>query len=239
MSGAAFLLLLLPACGGGGGGGGGGNPAGGTPPAPQPTATPTPATGGAKPTLVITTADPKAAKSPLNAAFDLCASTDAGGGKNLTYLADFDGQGFAPQSSCTFSHRYLSGGVTVFETRLAVRGADGTMSDPQTVLFKTYVDVKVDVAPTSCNKIAATADLGAASGGSVRATAEVDRVRFEAFDAAGRFITEKDGQKQNSTRWTSGDWNTSYNNKLRVRATVFALGVEGNDTPEMNRPGCN
>lgn len=233
---AVLLVLTLPSCGGGGGGGG--NPTGGNPPAPQPTATPTPS-GGAKPTLVITTADPKAAKSPLNASFDLCASTDVTGGRSLTYLADFDGTGFADQGSCTFSHRYLSGGVTVFEARLAVRGTNGTMSDPQVVLFKTYVGVTVNVAATPCNKIAATADLAAAGGATFRAMAEVDRVKFEAFDAAGRFVTEKEGTRQNNSRWTSGDWSTTYDSKLRVRATVFALGVVGNDTPERDRPGCS
>ena len=127
----------------------------------------------------------------------------------------------------------------MFETKLAVRSAGGTMSDPQTVLFKTYVDVKVSVDATPCNKILATADLGSATGGgTVRVTAEVDRVRFEAFDAGGRSITQKDGTKQGGSRWTSGDWSPTVTNKLRVQATVFALGLEGND-PGAEPPGCN
>jgi hypothetical protein len=128
-------------------------------------------------------------KSPVTIAFDLCESTDSSGGKNLTYLADFDeGQGLTDQGSCQFQHRYRSGGVTVFDAKVAVRGVGGQQAQ-EVLRIKTYVDVSISVAPTACNKISATADRfqqlhrRARDGGRSR--------QFEAFDAGGRLEEER------------------------------------------------
>jgi hypothetical protein len=234
---AALIVSALPSCGGGGGGGGGG-PVAGPATLPPTTTTTTTIPAGGKPNLKFTL-NRYSGKSPVTIAFDLCESTDSSGGKNLTYLADFDeGQGLTDQGSCQFQHRYRSGGVTVFDAKVAVRGAGGQQSE-EVLKIKTYVDVSISVASTPCNKISATADLvSSSSTGGVRAMAEVDRVEFEAFDAGGRSVSKKNGSQQSSSRWVSGDWNTTVTNKLRVTATVFAQGVAGDDQPEQPRPGC-
>ena len=233
---AALIVSALPSCGGGGGSGGGAV-AGPATPAPPTTTTTTIPTGG-QPTLKFTL-NRYSGKSPVTIAFDLCESTDSSGGKNLTYLADFDeGQGLTDQGSCQFQHRYRSGGVTVFDAKVAVRGVGGQQAE-EVLRIKTYVDVSISVASTPCNKISATADLvSSSSTGGVRAMAEVDRVEFEAFDAAGRSVSKKNGSQQSSSRWVSGDWSTTVATKLRVTATVFAQGVAGDDQPEQPRPGC-
>ncbi len=232
----ALLMAAVPSCGGGGGNGGGG---GGPDPVPSPTPPPTttlPPSGG-KPTLKFSV-NRLAGKSPLRPTFDLCQSVDASGGKALTYLASFEGEGLTDQGSCQFTtHVYRCPGVCLYDTRLAVRAAGG-QQDEATVTLKAYVDVSVTVNPTSCDKISAIADLVSASSFDLRALADVDRVEFEALDAAGRSVSKKNGSKQSSSRWVSGDWSTTNNNKLRVRATVFANGIAGDDVPEQPRPGC-
>jgi hypothetical protein len=236
-SAAALIVFALPSCGGGGGSGGGGAVAGPAPPPPTTTTTTTVPSGG-KPTLKFTL-NRYSGKSPVTIAFNLCESLDSSGGKNLTYLADFDeGQGLTDQGSCEFQHRYRSGGVTVFDAKVAVRGVGGQQAE-EVLRIKTYVDVSISVAASPCNKISATADLVSSSSTGVRAMAEVDRVEFEAFDAGGRSVSKKNGSQQSSSRWVSGDWNTTVTNKLRVTATVFAQGVAGDDQPEQPRPGCN
>src|SRR6185503_18555258 len=208
-----LILSALPSCGGGGGSGGGGAVAGpATPPPPTTTTTTIPV--GGQPTLKFTL-NRYSGKSPVTIAFDLCESTDSSGGKNLTYLADFDeGQGLTDQGGCQFQHRYRSGGVTVFDAKVAVRGVGGRQAE-EVLRIKTYVDVSISVASTPCNKISATADLvSSSSTGGVRAMAEVDRVEFEAFDAGGRSVSKKNGSQQSSSRWVSGDWNTTVTSKL-------------------------
>ena len=233
---AALIVLALPSCGGGGGSGGGGAVSGPATTPPTTTTTTTIPAGG-KPTLKFTL-NRYSGKSPVTIAFDLCDSVDSSGGKNLTYLADFDeGQGLTDQGSCQFQHRYRSGGVTVFDAKVAVRGVGG-QQDEEVLRIKAYVDVSISVAASPCNKISATADLVSSSSTGVRAMADVDRVEFEAFDAAGRSVSKKDGSRQSSSRWVSGDWSTTVATKLRVTATVFAQGVAGDDQPEQPRPGC-
>ncbi len=230
---AALVVLALPSCGSGGGP----NPPSTLPPATTPPTTQAPS--GSGPTLSFTV-DKRAGKSPLTVGFDLCASRDGNGGTSLTYLADFEEAGsLVAQGGCGFTHVYKSNGVTVRETKLAVRDSAGRQADG-TTLIKSYVDVSITVDKTTgCNKtVIATAQLLKTASRGVRALADVDRVQFEAFNAAGQSVAKRDGTKQSGDKWSTGTWNVNDSTKLRVRATVYAGSVAGDDTPEDTRPAC-
>jgi hypothetical protein len=229
-----LLVAASPSCGKGGGPSTPTQPPATAPPAPPPTTTP-PATGN-RPTLRFTT-DRQAGQSPLAVGFSLCDSVDGGGGKNLTYLADFEEAGqFASQGGCGFTHQYRSGGVSVWETKLAVRDSATGLTAEGSVLIKTYVGVSITVDQTPCTRISATARLVPAF--HAGRLAPIDRVLFEAFNAGGNRISQQEGRPRNASEWTTGTWNVTDTGKVRVRATVFANRVAGDDTPEQTRPGC-
>jgi hypothetical protein len=175
---------------------------------------------------------------PLKVSFDLSRSHDAGGGTNLRYFANFEGDGLDAQSGPHVTHTYKSDGVTVRDTELCVEDTAGRRAC-RTERIKSYVDVDLTVKQdTGCQgTIDATAVLKI-NGFDVRAAAEVDHVEFEAFDGTGRRIATRDGQKQNPKQWKSGTWNVNDTTKLRVKATVFSNGIRGDDIPEDNRPPC-
>ncbi len=235
----AVLLVGLPSCGGGGGGTTGPNPPPTTTLAPPPTTTLPPA---GSPSLKISLSK-SAGKQPVDVNFSLCDSRDGAGGQGLRYFADLgDGNGLQPTSGCGFSHRFGSDGVTVYRLNLCVENASGgpaRQCAERTV--KAYVDVSISVSKnTGCDAtVVAAADLKLGhNSADVSASAQVDRVMFEAFNAAGSKIAERDGTKQSNTEWRSGTWNVNDTTKLRVKATVFSNGVRGDDIPEADRPGC-
>jgi hypothetical protein len=233
----AALAISIPSCGGGGGPSTpNGPPATTAPPATTTPPTTLPAGGG--PTLDARLST-KAGKQPLQVSFDLSRSRDGGGGTSLRYLADFEGDTvMEAQPGPHFTHSYKSDGVTVRHTILCVEDGAGRR-DCATESIKTYVDVDLSVKQnTGCQgTIDATAVLKL-NGFDVRAAGEVDHVEFEAFDATGRRIGTRDGQKQNPKQWMSGTWNVNDTTKLRVKATVFSNGIRGDDIPEDNRPPC-
>jgi hypothetical protein len=230
----AALIFVLPSCGGGST----------TPPSTLPpvTTTTTPASV-ADPSFKVST-DRKAGVSPLSVGFDLCASRDGSGGTALTYLADFEGEGLTLQGGCGFNHVYRSNGVTVRDSQLCVKDAGGR-SACGTVKIKSYVAVDISVNKTTgCDAtIIASARLLTSSvqsltaGGGARTLGDVDRVQFEAFNAAGQSLDKREGTKQGN-QWVTGTWKVNDTTKLRVKATVFSAGVAGDDTPEGDRPAC-
>lgn len=72
--------------------------------------------------------------------------------------------------------------------------------------------------------IDATALLNLTSSSEVSASTVVDKVEFEAFNAAGRSLGTRSGQQQNPKQWMSGTWDENDTTKLRVKATVFSRG---------------
>jgi hypothetical protein len=235
------LALTLPGCGGS---------APGTPdPAPPTTA----ATAPPPTTTLATAGDPelkltvttRAGMQPLDVNFSACGSRDGTGGTDLRYLVDYDdGKGLREAQGCGFSHRFGSDGVTIYETNICVENKSGAgtrkCADPP-VIIKTYVDVSVAVNKnTGCaGTVVASARLKLGHNSvDASASSQVDRVEFEAFNAAGRSIASRNGQQRNPTEWLSGTWNVNDTTKLRVRATVFSRNVRGDDIPEDTRPEC-
>ncbi len=232
---AALFALLLPSCGGGSV-----TPPSTLPPATTPPTTQPPATT-ADPTIKAS-ADRRAGMSPLSVGFDLCASRDANGGTNLTYQADFEGEGLTNLSGCGFNHVYKTSGVNVVDTKLCVKDSGGR-SACTTITIKSYVGVDLSVTDnTGCQgTVIATAQLRTGSfqsAGGFRILGDVDRVQFEAFNVGGDSLGKKDGSQASTGRWVTGTWNVKDTQKVRVRATVFSKGVAGDDTPEGTRPGC-
>jgi hypothetical protein len=240
----AMLVHALPSCGGGGGGPSSpSGPPATTPPATTPPATTLPPAAGG-PTLSYRISS-KAGKEPLNVAFDLSGSRDGSGGTALTYLADFEGNGFETKPGPNFAHTYNSDGVTVRSTQICVEDSAGRRVCA-TEFIKSFVDVGITVKQnTGCaGTIDATADLklngfaGVYGFGDVSASTVVDKVEFEAFNAAGRSLGTRGGSQQNPKQWMSGLWDVKDTTKLRVKATVFSRGVRGDDVPETTRPPC-
>lgn len=233
----AALVLSLPSCGGSAGPGAptGGAPATTAPPATTPPSTTLPAGGG--PTLDARLST-RAGKEPLDVAFDLSRSRDGSGGTSLSYLADFEGDGLVVQPGARFTHTYKTDGVTVRDTQLCVEDAARRRACG-IERVKSYVDVDITVKKnTGCQgTVDATAVL-LLNGLQVSASSAVDKVEFEAFNAAGRSLGTRAGQKRDPKQWMSGTWNLNDTTKLRVKATVFSNGVRGDDVPEDTRPAC-
>jgi len=229
---AMALAIALPSCGGGGGGPSG--PSG--PPVTTAPSTPTTTTppAGSGPTIKVSV-DKVKGKEPLKVSFDLSGST----GTNLSYWADFEGDGLQQTSGAHFTHTYSTDGVTIRHTRLEVHD-DAGRTDDKTVDIKVWVDSKVEVKKnTGCQgTIDATAILNI-NGLGVRAAGEVDKVVFKAFTASGNTpLGQRPGDRVNPKQWKSGVWNVNNTTKLRVIAIVSSSGIESEDLPDDTRPEC-
>ena len=123
--------------------------------------------------------------------------------------------------------------------KLAVRDASGRQAESKKAI-KSYVDVAISVDKTTgcAGTVLATAQLLKSATQGLSALADVDRVEFQAFDVGGQSIGKREGTKAGSEKWTSGPWDVKNTTKLRVRATVYAQGVAGDNTPEDTRPEC-
>jgi hypothetical protein len=226
-------LFALPSCGGG-------SPTPTQPVATMPPPTTQPPVAGVAPKLAWDASpDPLAGLAPLRIDFDLCKSADGSGGTKLTYLASFQGEDLADQGGCRFSHTYPSNGVTQHHTQLCVRNAAALEDCAKDVKVKAYVGVDIRVNQTTgCDgTIIANAKLLMSGFSGLTALAMVDRVQFEAFDAAGRSLDKRNGQQQDATNWTTGTWKVNNQAKLRVKATVFAGDLAG-DNSQQDRPAC-
>ena len=233
------LLAGLPSCGGGGGGTTGPNPPPTTTLAPPPTTTLSPA---GDPVLRLTVSK-SAGRQPLDVNFSACDSRDGAGGTSLRYFVDYaNGDGLVQASGCGFAHRFGSDGVTVYRVNVCIENASGSGARKcEERQVKTYVDVSVAVNKTTgcAATVIASANLQLGhNSAEASASSQVDRVQFEAFNAAGNRIAERDGSRKNSSTWDSGTWNVNDTTKLRVKATVFSKGVRGDDIPEDTRPEC-
>jgi len=221
------VLVVAPACGGGGGG-----TTTPTPPSTTLAPAPSPSPAGPPPTVKLLV-DNKQGQAPLQVAFDAYGSTDATGGKTLTFSVSFEGEPLQPAGGCGFSHTYNSSGVSSFDTKVCATDSHGVQGC-DTASITAFVPISVSVKQsTGC---AGTVEATASVGNAFRAMGAVDRVVFEARTGDGPRMT-KEGTKNGANQWSTGVWAVGFTVKTTVSATAFSGNVPG-ASASASRPGC-